>query len=273
MPFSLIRGYNFKHEMKIILKFDVFLFLQIKILKKYRLEYFFSSSFRLTCFVSTASNIYLCILHFLFQHRNQNIKNTHTHTMSSEFDLRAIDLDVPTHPTTNSIRVETTNYGKILRTIAGINGASIPCIVICTVLDFIFTLITLIVGSTNLSACPIENRLPIYLVVVASVNLASICLACISIFLHVRDKDESISGFLCVTFSAIMIIIFQLFNFIWLICGTVWIFAVFDDVQYTAPNEKTYCHPNIYQYTLASIVLQYIIPFILCCCKNLSLMK
>jgi hypothetical protein len=200
--------------------------------------------------------------------------------MNTELDLRSISVDLNScqttenQPITTSIRVQTTDFSQYLRTLAGINTPSIPCAVICTAFDLIFTLITLVIGCSNVSACPIEPRVPIYLVVSGAINLASVLFTIVASFLHIKEKDDNIIGFFYVTFSAVIIMIFQLFNFIWLILGTVWLFSVFNEVQYANMNEQTYCQRNIYQYTLVSIILQYVIPVLICFCKNLpAIMK
>jgi len=200
--------------------------------------------------------------------------------MNTELDLRSISVDLNScqtaenQPITSSIRVQTTDFSQYLRTLAGINTPSIPCAVICTAFDLIFTLITLVIGCSNVSACPIEPRVPIYLVVSGAINLTSVLFTIVASFLHIKEKDDNIIGFFYVTFSAVIIMIFQLFNFIWLILGTVWLFSVFNEVQYGNMNEKTYCQGNVYQYTLVSIILQYIIPVLICFCKNLpAIMK
>jgi hypothetical protein len=196
--------------------------------------------------------------------------------MNTELDLRSISVDLNScqttenQPITTSIRVQTTDFSQYLRTLAGINTPSIPCAVICTAFDLIFTLITLVIGCSNVSACPIEPRVPIYLVVSGAINLASVLFTIVASFLHIKEKDDNIIGFFYVTFSAVIIMIFQLFNFIWLILGTVWLFSVFNEVQYANMNEQTYCQRNIYQYTLVSIILQYVIPVLICFCKNLT---
>jgi hypothetical protein len=199
--------------------------------------------------------------------------------MNSEIDLQSVAVDLNSCPTienlpsSNAVQLETTDFSKYLRTIAGINAPSIPCAVVCTALDLIFTLIALVIGTSNISACPVEPRVPIYLVVSGTINLTSILFTIVGYFLHVKEKDENIIGFFYVTFSAIMIIIFQLVNFIWLILGTVWTFSVFNQVQYTNMNTNTYCQQNLYQYTEVSIILQYIVPIVICCCKNVPFLK
>jgi hypothetical protein len=200
--------------------------------------------------------------------------------MHSEIDLRSVSLDLNPHSTSETqptlnhhIRTSTTDYSKYLRIIAGIHTPSIPCAVICIAFDLIFTLITIVIGGSNLSACPVEPRIPIYLLVVGTVNLVSIFFTIVAIFLHTREKDENMIGFFYVTSSAIIIIILQFFCFIWLIFGTVWVFGVYDVVQSIEMNKSTYCQAKVYQYTEVSVVLQYMIPLIICCCKNVPLLK
>jgi hypothetical protein len=66
----------------------------------------------------------------------------------------------------------------------------------------------------DLNSCPIEPRIPVYLIVLGSVNLISICFSIAACIIHNRKKDENIIGFYYVHCSAIIIIILQLFNFI-----------------------------------------------------------
>ncbi|CAF2005570.1 unnamed protein product [Rotaria magnacalcarata] len=171
---------------------------------------------------------------------------------------------------TNNLRLETTDFSKYLRNIAGIHVSYLPVAVICTGLDLIFTLITLVMGSTNMSECPIEPLIPIYLVVISTINLVMIILTTIAIILHMRKIDEDILAFFYVNSSAIVILILQLFSFIWLIFGSVWTFDIYNDVQYSQINQNNYCKSSLYKYTIVSIVLQYIIPFVLCGARNAS---
>lgn len=193
--------------------------------------------------------------------------------MTTGIDLRSIAVDLNHCPTVGrqeTIDLERTDYSKILRKIAGINVLSLTCSIICIIFDLIFTLITLGIGASNQSSCPIEPRIPIYLIVFACINLISLCFSISSCIIHNRKKDQHIIGFYYVHCSAILIIIFQLFNFIWVIIGSIWIFSIFNDVQYTQANyPKTYCQANIYQFAVVSIILQYVLPFVLCCCKNI----
>lgn len=197
-------------------------------------------------------------------------------TSATNLDLRAIAVDLTHCPTIETrasplpLQFEKRDYSEILRKLAGINAVSLSCSAVCLLLDLIFTLITLGIGASNQASCPMEPRIPIYLIVLGCTNLLSICISLVACLLHYRDKDERIWGFCCVHFSAVLIILFQLFNFIWLIIGSIWVFTVFTDVQYADPKQAhTYCREQLYQFAIISVILQYVLPFVLCCCKNI----
>jgi hypothetical protein len=193
--------------------------------------------------------------------------------MTTGVDFHSIAVDLNVCPSLEiqprPVRLETTDYSELLRKVAGINAIFFACSIVCIAFDLIFTLIILGMGGSNQSSCPIEPRIPIYLIVSGSVNLVSICFSISACIIHNRRKDENMTGFYYVHCSAILIIIFQLFNYIWLIVGSIWTFRVFNDVQYTMMNQSTYCQGNVYQYTIVTIILQYVLPIVLCCCKNI----
>lgn len=196
--------------------------------------------------------------------------------MTTGIDLHSISVDLNTTPTIGarpsrlSIQLETTDYSEVLRKIAGINVLSLTCSIICIIFDLILTLIILGMGASNQSSCPIQFRIPIYLIVYGSVNLISIYFSISACIIHSRKKDKNMFGFYYVHCSAVIIIILQLFNFIWLIIGSIWVFSVFNDVQYAQTDQSnTYCQSNIYQFTVVIIILQYVLPLVLCCCKNI----
>ncbi|CAF2948871.1 unnamed protein product [Rotaria sp. Silwood2] len=195
--------------------------------------------------------------------------------MYTDMDLHSISVDLNGYPiaevqsSRSSIQLKTIDYSELLRKIAGINIASLTCTIICIVFDLIVTLIILSMGAFNQSSCPIEPRIPIYLIVFSSVNLGSICFTIVASIIHYRQDDENLIGFYYVHCSAIIIIILQLFNYIWLIIGSIWIFRVFKYVQYEQINQTTYCQENFYQFSMVSTILQYALSFVFCGCKNL----
>lgn len=191
--------------------------------------------------------------------------------MTNTFDLRTIAVDFNACPSaTAPIEPKRTDYSEFLRKLAGINTLSFACSLLCLVFDLIFTLIMLGMGATNRSTCPMEPRIPLYLIVLGSVNLVSLSFSFLACLVHYRRQDVNIIGFYFVHSSAIFIILFQIFNFIWMIIGSIWIFQIFNDVQYTYPSQTmTFCQGNVYQFAVVSLILQYVLPWIFCCCKNI----
>lgn len=200
--------------------------------------------------------------------------------MAQPMDINSISVDIDNSPTmeiqspVEPIRTETTDYSEILRRLAGIQAASVPCFTIYITLDFLFTMMTLVVGSANIHACPLEPMIPTYLVVSSVFNLLSIVLSAVACTFHLRGKDKDLMGFFFVIFASIAIIIIQIFRFIWLILGTMWVFKNFNQVDYNPFDEQSkYCQAGLYQYAMLAIILQYITPLISCCCKNFPLRK
>ena len=198
--------------------------------------------------------------------------------MTNTADLRTIAVDLNDCPSASQntssafsrLQFKGTNYSELLRKLAGINALSFTCSLICIAFDLIFTLVTIGMGASNQSACPMEPRIPIYLIVFGSVNLVSVCLSIGACVVHHRESDTEMFGFYCVHCSAVLIIVCQLFNFIWMIVGSIWIFGIFRDVQYTFANRsETFCQGTLYQYAVVSLIFQYVLPFVLCCCKNI----
>jgi hypothetical protein len=193
--------------------------------------------------------------------------------MTTGIDLRSISVNLNNCPSVGvqtPVRLERTDYSELLRKIAGINSLSFSCSIVCIIFDLIFTLIMLGMGASNQSSCPIEPRIPIYLIILGSINLVSLCISTIACIIHYRELDRNVYGFYYVHCSAIVIILLQLFNFIWLIIGSIWVFEIFNAVQYTEVDQSTsYCQGNLYQFTVVSIILQYVLPIVFCCCKNM----
>lgn len=164
---------------------------------------------------------------------------------------------------------ERLDLSLLLRRIAGINVVSVSCTSICIGFDLVFSVIALGMGAAHQGQCSVDQRIPIYPLIFGLVNLFSLCLTIFASIVHYREQDQTILGFYSVITSALLIILFQLFNFIWVICASVWVFSVYERVQYTDPTLPTFCKEQIYQYTLVTVILQYVFPLVICCCKNI----
>ena len=186
--------------------------------------------------------------------------------MQSGIDLRTF-LHGARYRTQNSN--EKFDLSLILRRLAGVNVFSLSCTSICIGIDLIFSLIALGMGAAHQGQCRIDQRIPIYLLVSGLVNVVSLLFSIVACTIHHLGKDENLRGFYTVTASSLLIILLQIFNFIWLILGSIWIFQVYTQVQYDDTTQMNYCKGQIYQYAVVTIILQYVFPLVFCCCKNI----
>ncbi|CAF0723456.1 unnamed protein product [Rotaria sp. Silwood1] len=131
--------------------------------------------------------------------------------------------------------------------------------------DLIVTLILLIIiaiipileiyiGRRYANSCPLDWRIPIYLVVAGAAALIVILLGIIQTFLkakvfvnRAREKSNvaaTISA-MCVTCLASILL---LFLFVWFVFGCYWIFRSWNTVQYVDATQKDYCHRVLYRF-------------------------
>jgi hypothetical protein len=121
------------------------------------------------------------------------------------------------------------------------------CCTLCIVVPALFVIIAvvpikmIIVGSINTAHCPIQTKIPIFLIVSGVVALVSILL-CIGI-ISIKCADILYMFGVCLFYTKVVLHIFWL---IWIILGFVWLFDVTESVQYTNSSLSTYCDKNTF---------------------------
>lgn len=137
---------------------------------------------------------------------------------------------------------------------------------------FLRLAIQLAIGRTYTDQCPISSRIPRYLVIAGIVGLIlaglQIFQALFSFLATKRAAKQEIGqafGFIapvacsfCVTFFLLI------FLFIWFILGCIWVFGVWGAVQYRQPNLTTYCHPTLYRFAFALLLISLIVKILNC---------
>lgn len=187
---------------------------------------------------------------------------------SVEVNLKRSSIDKSEPPSSPAI-LETTDYGYYLRKIAGVNVSFLTLTIICIVLDLAFSLIMLGMGASNQSSCPSEPRIPIYLIIYGIVNIVSLGISIIACVIHYQGKDENLIGFYWVHCSAVVIIILQVFNYSWLLVGSIWTFRIARNVQFIETDQLNYCDQNFYRFSVVSTTLQFISSCLFGYCKSL----
>ncbi|UJR12342.1 hypothetical protein I4U23_016519 [Adineta vaga] len=114
--------------------------------------------------------------------------------------------------------------------------------------------------------CPIQPMIPIYMIVNAAVHITVMIFAISGIinvrcnFLRGLEEYKSI-GLAILAFILVATLIIFLFNFAWLITGSVWIFgAKVNGVQGDNPNNpNSYCQSELFRAAFVLLVVNYII--------------
>ncbi|KAM5138274.1 transmembrane protein 272-like [Mantella aurantiaca] len=109
----------------------------------------------------------------------------------------------------------------------------------------------IVIGSLYIDKCPVEPKIPLYLIVAGAVYLAG--------FILLPLKMVSVKLIFCLEF------IFCLFSFCWFTAGSIWVFGIYQD-------DHRDCEDLVYQFTFGVLILEYIflvfISIIVCLCSS-----
>ena len=181
-------------------------------------------------------------------------------------------------PQSGSGAAETLVTGGVLAIILGCIGCCcIPLMLFATVLP----LIKLIIGVLHLEDCPIQRKIPLYLIISGAVGIVTMCLA-LSTESITAVQSRGASG-LEAKMKALrssgpqrilgaISTLLQVFHFIWLIIGAFWIFGVWDQVNYNAQDQLHYCHGTTYKVAAFFTFLHLLFVPCLCCAGLARLM-
>ena len=90
-------------------------------------------------------------------------------------------------------------------------------------------------GAKYKDECPVEDMIPIYLIVAGSAGLFNTCCAS-ALRYQSGDEKQSLNPF-----SGLI----QLFQFTWFIAGNVWIYSIYEP-NYTDLSSPDFCHKTLY---------------------------
>jgi len=132
-------------------------------------------------------------------------------------------------------------------------------------IGIIFVIIHLIFGIKYLHQCTIQPLIPIYMIVQASVVFGILLLTVIGmiiahgIYYRSWRNNKMIARRLTVIVIILTLILF-LFNFAWLVAGSVWVFrAESNGVQGSDSSATTtYCESNLYRAAFILIIGNYV---------------
>jgi hypothetical protein len=141
--------------------------------------------------------------------------------------------------------------GSVLITIMFAISAALPAVMI-------------VIGAIYINDCPINNKIPIWLVVSGAFGLLSAIIRtssnCYTLYKKRNDENYEMHKKSCLT-AAI-----EFFLFAWFICGNVWVYSVKNVVIDDPTMTGTYCHPTCYYFAFWIITVTWIFMGLLCCC-------
>ncbi|XP_041664541.1 transmembrane protein 272-like [Cheilinus undulatus] len=118
----------------------------------------------------------------------------------------------------------------------------------------------IVVGGINLSNCPLQPYIPIYLIVFGVSSILSLSLS------SSKSQGESSNGSTC------LMTLLHIFNLCWIIAGSCWIYPIYPP-KYDS-GVDLYCHRETYLFAFGVTTLVWVALAIIivcsCCCVVLA---
>lgn len=128
--------------------------------------------------------------------------------------------------------------------------------VILSVLTSPLQIAMIVIGDKYKDECPVENMIPIYLIVGGSAGLLSTFCACAVEYREARSPSQSVSPYWHVIKHLSRLVLLPLFA--WFIAGNVWIYKNYEP-NYTDPKRPYFCHKTLYLFAFWVITSYYIL--------------
>ena len=117
-------------------------------------------------------------------------------------------------------------------------------------------MIVFFLGAKYKDECPVENMIPIYLIVAGSAGLFSSCCACAVEYREARISPKPLSPYWHVIKLLSILVLLPLFA--WFIAGNVWIYKNYEP-NYTDPKSPYFCNKTLYLFAFWVINSYYIL--------------
>ncbi|XP_077404676.1 uncharacterized protein LOC144037233 [Vanacampus margaritifer] len=110
-------------------------------------------------------------------------------------------------------------------------------------------------GATHMSLCPVQSRIPVYLVVLGVSSLLALSMT----YCRCVWEDGMMR-----TLTSVCMTLLHLFTFCWFIAGSTWVYGAYP-ASFT-PGEARYCHKTTYNFAFVVTTLVWAAAALSTCC-------
>ncbi|UJR17227.1 hypothetical protein I4U23_004122 [Adineta vaga] len=142
-----------------------------------------------------------------------------------------------------------------------------------TIFQIVFTLVlsslsiaSLWVGIARKSECPIQTKIPTWLIVYGSIGITTSLITIVGAIIKCLCCSSEVAEKGCDLCVKLINAPFGLFAFVWLILGSVWVFKVKPTVQFNDSMLNTYCEKQMFNFIFGIIIFSYSCIGLVCCC-------
>ncbi|XP_032439424.1 transmembrane protein 272 [Xiphophorus hellerii] len=112
------------------------------------------------------------------------------------------------------------------------------------------------VGAVYLNECPVQEKIPIYLIVSGVFTIVLNLLSCLPGTRSTKDTPRTTAGHVVTVWNSLV----SLFLFCWFISGNIWIYSIYQpEYNKNATDVSRYCNKTLYLFAFWNTTLVYIL--------------
>ncbi|MEQ2314307.1 hypothetical protein AMECASPLE_010727 [Ameca splendens] len=120
----------------------------------------------------------------------------------------------------------------------------------------IMPIVQIAIGAVYLDECPVQNKIPIYLIVTGVFGVVLNLLTCLPCTQDPKDGSRTMLSQSFTTWNSLV----STFLFCWFITGNVWIYSVYQpNYSKNATDVSSYCNKTLYLFAFWTTTLVYIL--------------
>ncbi|XP_059206462.1 transmembrane protein 272-like [Centropristis striata] len=143
------------------------------------------------------------------------------------------------------------------------SAVSFSCLVVMNIIWWMVMIAAIGLGAMHLRNCPVQPRIPLYLIVLGAVTLFALSLT------YTRPSwGDGRAAILCST----TLVILHLFSFSWYIAGSTWVYPIYPPNYAETSEISRYCQKTTYMFAfvVTTVVWSTSVLTIFCgCCFGL----